>query len=230
MAESFSHVDGGTGADTVRADFVYLGFGGDGDDFFDLESFRNINGGSGNDTLTGERLDGPSTMAGGDGNDLLLGRCEEKHGGNGDDTITGSTWWTTGGTGKDTFLCAGTYNGRITDFASGLDRVGVDRSVYAVGNGDLVVDETDTLPDGVIDGFSSTAEVVKITDSSGDIGTADSAYAVGDSAIFVVDNGDNTYVYYFKSLDNDAEIEAGELFGLAGIMNSNVAASDIAFV
>ncbi|MYM70108.1 hypothetical protein GTP45_25195 [Pseudoduganella sp. FT55W] len=155
-----------------------------------------IEGGVGNDELKGQA--GNDTLAGGIGNDTLSG---------GD----GADWFVFGAAGgSDT----------VTDFVSGSDHVLVS---LPIGNGDSVIDGgvKRTAPGG----FSSDAELVlftqKMATASTDkaaalIGSATSAYAIGDTALFAVAtvSGD-TVLYRFQASNADAVVSAGELTVIA---------------
>ncbi len=180
-----------------------------------------INGG-GNSTanvLIGNAAD--NTLTGGSDNDTVKG-------GGGDDTIIGGAGndQLTGGTGTDAFVFNNT-NGKdtITDFVSGTDDLHIDQSVFGIGDGDLIVEGALTRP--APGGFSSSAELVIFTTNLASlsanaaataIGNANSAYSVGDKALFAVDNGTNSQIYLFSSADTNAQVSPGELT-LLGTLN-----------
>jgi hypothetical protein len=97
-----------------------------------------------------------------------------------------------------------------------------------VGDGDTVIDGgvSVTGPNG----FAASAELVIVThDIAGSItastaaaaiGHANSAYSVGDTRLFVVDNGSDSGVYLFKAADANATISASELTLLATLDNT----------
>lgn len=53
------------------------------------------------------------------------------------------------------------------------------------------------------------------------IGSATSAYAIGNKALFVVDNGSASALYLFGALDADSQVESNELTLLAGLANTS---------
>lgn len=175
---------------------------------------NSMNGGGGSDTISG-----------GDGNDTLTG-------GSGSDRLTG-------GSGADRFVLGSLVGSdTVTDFASGVDRVGISQSSLRVGDGDLLVEGATVR--GVIGGFSATAELVIFTgnlssldaaSAAAGIGSATSAIAAGRTMLFVVDNGGSSAVYHFSSADGDAVVEAAELTLLATIQGvPALATADLIFV
>jgi Ca2+-binding RTX toxin-like protein len=164
-----------------------------------------LDGGAGADTLRGGN--GNDTLIGGDGSDVLSGGFDA-----GNDVFVANSL-----VGSDT----------ITDFYFGKDQFSVSQSHIPVGNGDDVIDGATTIVSA--GGFATSAELVIATgDISGaitaasaaaQIGSATDAYAVGQTALFVVDNGQNSAVYYFKSADTNAVVSASELTLLATLQN-----------
>jgi Ca2+-binding RTX toxin-like protein len=167
-------------------------------------------------TGTGNALDnrieggsGADKLMGGDGNDILIG-------GLGNDTVSG-------GSGLDQFvLRTGGGVDTVTDFVSGSDTLRIDVTAAAVGNGDAVLDHA-LLVSGA-GSFDTTAELVIIERNAAAltadkaalaIGSASSAYAVGASAIFAIDNGVSTALFRFVSNGNDAQVSAAELTQIA---------------
>jgi Ca2+-binding RTX toxin-like protein len=241
-------LDGGAGSDWLE--------GGDGDDLYvvDAAGDRVIEAaGGGIDTVrtalarwtmaeeierleytgtgafagTGNALD--NWIGGGKGADRLLG-------GDGDDTLAGGLGndMLTGGAGGDTFVLrfdAG--NDTVADFDTGIDRLLVDVSVRAIGNGDAVLDGAVAIAGP--GGFGTEAELVLETGGAGTltaaraaalIGHADAAYAVGQGVLFAVDNGISTVLYRFVSAQADAIVSAGELTQIAqltGVADTTVA-------
>jgi Ca2+-binding RTX toxin-like protein len=161
-----------------------------------------IEGGTGNDVLKG--MAGNDTLIGGAGNDQL-----------------------SGGVGADRFVLNSlSGSDTISDFVSGTDSVEVRVSV---GNGDNVVDGA--VVRGAPGVFSSDAELVlfsqRMTSASAVnaaavIGSADSAYAAGDTALFAVSTTTATTLYLFKSSGNDAEVSAAELTQLVALTGTPV--------
>jgi len=175
-----------------------------------------------NNTLSGDNMN--NVLIGNDGNDTLRG-------GFGSDTLTG-------GSGADHF---GVYSlpssDTITDFAVGQDIFEVSQSHLAIGNGDQVI----SASTGTLDSFSAASELVIFGDdlagalstgsAAAHIGSASSAYTTGQTALFVLDNGTDTAVYYFKSAGNDAVVSASELTLLATLTGTHdTGAADYLFV
>lgn len=144
----------------------------------------------------------------------------------------------TGGGGGDTFVFATTSGGAdvVTDFISGIDylRLRDGNSELNIGDGDHIID-TPTVSNLPVT-FSNQAELVIITpDIVGVIDTlsaaarivsASAAYVVGDTRLFVVDNGFDSGVFLFESADADAQVTANELTlvgTLQGINNTVLA-------
>jgi Ca2+-binding RTX toxin-like protein len=173
-----------------------------------------LNGYSGNDTLSG-----------GAGNDFLIG-------GAGSDNLTG-------GAGIDGFVFNSTLgNDTLTDFVSGVDKIRISQSALRIGDGDLLVEGA--LARSAPGGFSSGAELVVFTSNlanfSGSaaasaIGSATSAYAVGKTALFAIDNGGSSAVYLFTSSDGNAQVSAAELTLLGTLTGTaSTAVGDYLFV
>jgi Ca2+-binding RTX toxin-like protein len=172
-----------------------------------------LNGGAGADTLKG--WGGNDTLKGWGGNDTL-------NGGAGADTLTG-------GLGADTFV----FNSKtgadgVTDFVSGTDKLRFSQAALPIGDGDTVLEGGVTLASP--GGFLKTAELViatkniagGITSSSAAaaIGSATAAYAVGTHALFAVDNGSQSAVYYFTAANANAAVETNELVLLATLSST----------
>ncbi len=171
-----------------------------------LTGTRAING-TGNDlgnTLTGNAA--ANILNGQAGNDIL-----------------------SGGGGTDRFILDSlTGSDFISDLISGIDKLVLDNS----GLGGL--GDKDSRLEGALlresaGGFSNKAELVVFSDdingsisatsASEQIGSASSAYVVGDTRIFAVDNGSQTAVYLFKAQDANAIVDSNEL-KLLGILNT----------
>jgi Ca2+-binding RTX toxin-like protein len=146
----------------------------------------------------------------------------------------------TGGAGNDIFAFTSTVVGwdLITDFASGADKVRIGQSAIRIGDGDTAIEGAVTVNGP--NGFAAGAELVVVThDIAGSItgssaaaaiGHADSAYAVGDSRLFVVDNGSDSVIYLFYASDADATVSADELTMLATLDNSaTISTNDFLF-
>jgi len=223
-----------------------------------LASIEGINAGEGNDRLTGNNLantlwgnDGNDTLNGGGGSDRLYGDYDndvlnggvgndDLQGGGGDDILDGGAGSDTllGDKGKDTFVLANKDN--TTDyfqfFSASDDKIRLQQSGLGnIGDGDTLVEG------GVIKtasgGFSKSAELVifkspishDIYDVGAVIGSASSAYTVGDQRIFIVKNDvlaidmDNAHyadagVYLFTSANTDALVSNSELKLLAQVL------------
>lgn len=221
----------GTGNDTVTAATFGEFNGGIGDDVMRsvYDDAVHFNGEDGNDTLIGftgndflSGFFGDDLLEGGEGNDTLLG-------GGGSDTLLGGAGkdrllvlydaptTMTGGAGKDVFQL-GTATGSVvvTDFENKEKFLFYGASI---GDADKVVDGATTVAGP--GGYAADAELVVVTDSiSGEItaasaaaaiGAATDAYAVGRSALFVVNNGVDTAVLRFESAGHDADVSASEL-------------------
>ncbi|MBK6864474.1 MAG: hypothetical protein IPG91_13485 [Ideonella sp.] len=145
----------------------------------------------------------------------------------------------TGDAGHDTFVIDGLLaSDTITDFASGTDRLQVSMAAIPVGDGDKLVEGA--VVSAGPGGFDASAEfvvmtsdiagVIDATAASSAIGSAFSAYAVGSKALFMVDNGTDSALYYFSALDADAAVEANELTLLATLQGTaSTATSDLIF-
>jgi Ca2+-binding RTX toxin-like protein len=127
----------------------------------------------------------------------------------------------TGGAGLDTFVI-GAGNDTITDFDSRYEKLAIGR---AIGNLDGVIDGA--VSQFGTGGFSADAELVifrqnladlKTATAAAAIGSANEAYAKGDTALFAVHAGIMTGVYLFTSGDNDAIVEKSELVQIATVM------------
>jgi Ca2+-binding RTX toxin-like protein len=210
-------IDGGGGADLITGYKTYPG------------GPLTITGGGGNDTIEGSGA-GDISLHGSSGQDRLQavgnsGFSLLLDGGIDDDILSafGGAVHLLGGAGSDTFVLTGREIDQdmlwVDDFASGVDRLAVSQSRLAVGNGDLLVDGAVTVTGP--GGFKASAELVIVTaDLSGGvlldqaaaaIGHANQAYAMGQTAVFMVDDGAHSYVLYFQSSGTDATVSADEL-------------------
>jgi Ca2+-binding RTX toxin-like protein len=209
------HLEGGDGQDT--ASYAYASgavavnlstgkaSGADGSDT--LANVENLVGGAFNDTLTGDA--GSNNLSGGAGDDKISG-------GLGSDVLIG-------GAGADTFVFGTVAGGADTvlDFTPGTDRLQFQDGAagFGIGNRDHVIDNATTA--NASGAFSNTAELVIFTKNVADIlnatsaaaaiGSASAAYAIGDSRLFVVDDGTDSAVYWFKAADANAKVAPAEL-------------------
>jgi Ca2+-binding RTX toxin-like protein len=156
-----------------------------------------LNGGSGNDTLTG-----------GSGNDTLIG-------GTGADRIEATS-------GADVVVLASGGADVVAGFTTGTDDLRISMATLRIGDGDQVVDSP--FIRATLGAFSPVSELVifqqnvgsmTTTGAAAAIGSAISAYTVGASRLFVLDNGATTTVYRFVAADADAAVEAAELTVIA---------------
>jgi Ca2+-binding RTX toxin-like protein len=177
-------------------------------------------GGTGNslaNTITGNTA--ANTLRGMAGNDTLSG-------GSGNDTLEGGTGAdrTTGGTGADRFRLTSTSGSdTIADFsAAAFDKLLISQAGIRIGDGDTTVDGAVRVAGP--GGFSRAAELVVVTgnaatlDAAGaaaKIGSATSAYTVGQKALFAIDNGSSSQLYLFTAADANATVAASELKLLA---------------
>jgi Ca2+-binding RTX toxin-like protein len=174
---------------------------------------------------------------------LLVGNgaANKLYGLNGNDVLTGGAGADslTGGSGNDRFVLSSAATAdRITDFASGADKLAVSQAGIRVGDGNTVSSSASVSGPG---GFSNTAELVVVTGNIGGaisaasaaakIGAASAAYAVGRTALFAVDNGTDSALYLFTAANGDATVSAAELQLLATLSGTAATAvSDYLFV
>jgi Ca2+-binding RTX toxin-like protein len=211
-------IDGGLGNDLITGYKLYPG------------GPLSVRGGEGSDTIEGSGA-GDLLLYGDAGHDLIqaIGQAGYRvtvDGGEGDDTLSGFGGLVEllGGAGSDTFVlterdAVDANEVWAQDFVSGVDRLAVSQSTLAVGNGDLVVDGGTVIAGP--GGFDASAELVIVTGDMDDgglleqaaiaIGQADQAYAAGQTAVFIVDDGSKSYALYFESSGADATVSADEL-------------------
>lgn len=138
-------------------------------------------------------------------------------GGAGSDTLTG-------GNGKDTFVLDSLVGAdTITDFKSGTDKLHIDQLSIRVGDWNWSIDGATQV--GGPGGFAPSAELVIVTKNisgaisaskaAAAIGVATSPYYVGQTALFVVDNGHDSAQYLFTAANADGVVAANELTLLA---------------
>lgn len=244
----------GSGNDQIDCEFMRgASFdAGAGDDLVTVTGFGEspytVLGGAGDDTIRAHGLQGQ--VEGGSGDDWILvgaftSLAGEGHGGQGNDTLTGGGGldYLAGGKGSDTFVLTAQevlYERMVfvSDFTSGVDKLNVSQAGLPVGNGDLQVDEATTINGP--GGFDSSAELVIVAaDIFGDlsldvaaaaIGSANQAYSAGQSAVFAVDNGHDSWLLYFQSSGTDAVVSAAEL-SIVGRLNggAGVQVGDVAW-
>lgn len=190
-----------------------------------------ISGGDGNDTISCYANHGTAHVDGGSGDDQLYawgasGSTIYLAGGTGSDVLSSGAGvrYLTGGEDGDRFTLTskevyGTEMVTVTDFASGLDLLAIGQGSLPVGNGDLVVDGAVAVSGP--GGFEASAELVivekdvagglTLSNAAAAIGSANGAYAAGQTAVFMVDDGTNAWALYFQSSGNDAVVSAAEL-------------------
>ena len=225
-------LNGGTGIDTL--------IGAAGNDTYIVDNTQDKTveaAGGGLDTVKSsvahtlqdnvENLTLTGTAAYGTGNTLgntIVGNSAANTltGGAGADTLTG-------GAGADIFaLTSSLGSDLVTDFTHASDKLRISQSGLRIGDGDTVVDGAVSVAGP--NGFNTSAELVIVThDVTGSItaasaaaaiGHANSNYAVGDTRLFVVDNGSDSAVYLFKSADAGSTVSASELTLLATLDNA----------
>lgn len=173
----------------------------------------------------------------GTGNDLdnaLTGNAAANilNGQAGNDTLAG-------GGGADRFILDSlTGSDFISDFLSGIDKLVLDNSGLG-GLGDKDSRLEGALLRDSAGGFSNKAELVvfsndingsiSATAASEQIGSASSAYVIGDTRIFAVDNGSQTAVYLFKAQDANAIVDSNELKLLGVLDTAQTALGDYLF-
>jgi Ca2+-binding RTX toxin-like protein len=233
------NIGGGAGDDTVVGGDGNDGYltGGDGDDSLDGGSGndRLLFGEEGNDVLSGGAGDdselyggnGDDTILGGEGNDSYLS------GNDGNDMIVGGAGYDylIGGAGNDAFVFDSLVAwDTVADFTSGGDTLRISLASLAVGNGDTTIDGASVISGP--GGFDASSELVIVTGdlASGRandadwaaqaIGDANQSYAVGQTAIFAVDDGSTSALYCFQSANDDATVSSAELTLLAVLQNA----------
>lgn len=209
---------------------------------------NSLNGNEGADTLAGGA--GNDTLDGGSGNDRLSGDA-------GSDLIqlaSDSTWNV--GYGVDTVLLNSlTGADSITGFdeiatiygetlATGADKLQISMAGIKVGDSDTIVENAATVS-STATSFAKGAELVIFGDTldfsgisnattvSTAIGSADAAYAIGDTRLFVVQTGtgdyDSSAIWQFKAADADAVVESNEI-SLIATVDAATQLADYSFV
>lgn len=178
-----------------------------------------------------------SAIADGTGNALanvLVGNAAANvlTGGLGADTVTG-------GAGADVFVLGSSLSSDlITDFASGTDDLRISQAGLRIGDGDSLVEGA--LSVNGPGGFAASAELVVISgnitgaitaaSAAAAIGSATSAYTVGQTRLFAVDDGSTSALYLFTASDANATVSASELSLLATLSGTaSLAIGDILF-
>jgi Ca2+-binding RTX toxin-like protein len=168
---------------------------------------------SGSSAFTGTGSADNNAITGGAANDMLSGMA-------GNDTLTGGAGndTLTGGADSDLFII-GSGSDTIKDFATGVDKLGI---ALAIGNDDQALDGAEVR--AATGGFSAAAELVVFTqnvstmnaaNAAATIGSANSAYASGATALFALHSGTTTTLFKFTSSGADAAVSAAELTQLA---------------
>ena len=203
----------GGGTDTVQTSLTYI-LGPE------LENLTltgaaavNGTGNAANNVLTGNGA--ANVLKGLAGNDKLIG-------GGGPDTLTGGpgTDTITVGTGSDIIVFDSlSGSDTVTDFNHASDTFRFSQAGIHIGDGDAVVEGAVTR--SAPGGFAKTAELgifttdivgaITTTTAAATIGSATSAYAIGDDRLFVVDNGTSTGIFRFRSSAANALVSASEL-------------------
>ncbi|RZT06067.1 Hemolysin-type calcium-binding repeat-containing protein [Duganella sp. CF402] len=133
-------------------------------------------------------------------------------GGSGSDKLTG-------GLGSDTFV-VNSKSGidTITDFVSGTDHLSLDLKALGLNTGHLGSSVHATPGGFAVDEqlmlFSSRMASASTANAAAVIGSATSAYAAGDTALFLVSTAKDTTLYRFVSSGTDAKVSAAELTAL----------------
>jgi Ca2+-binding RTX toxin-like protein len=211
-------LDGGAGSDTVDYSGLSRTPGASGINV-------NLGLGSETDALGSDTLVDIQNVVGTDFADVIVGNGDANliRGGKGADTLSG-------GGAADVFEFGYYRFGPgpapapdavvVTDFQSGTDRV----AIRAGFTGFLLGDADDLLEGGVSiagpGGFDPSAELVVLTTNlatlgasaaAAAIGSANTAYTAGRTALFAVDNGASSQLYLFTSSGADAVVSAAEL-------------------
>lgn len=217
-------LNGGSGADTLA--------GGSGAD--------SLRGGAGDDVLYAGLAEATGLPG-----DLLWGDDPDDPLSAGHDAYRFETLTSTNSV-SETFAGSGVFQFRagstIKDFEVGMDRI--ELAAYLLGDGDLVLDGVGEklMTDS---SFSSSAELVFFrTDlptrfmdaddlcfapvAAGEVqsvmGTADAALALGETRLYVLDDGFNSALFLFQSTDGNAIVTVDEVY-LIGVVQGQSALS-----
>lgn len=209
---------------------------------------NDLSGDNGADTLIGGI--GDDTLDGGSGNDRLIGDA-------GADIIrlaSDNTWDV--GYGADTVVLnnlvgadsitgfddIATYYGET--LSTGADKLQISMAGIKVGDGDTLVESAATVSSTATT-FAKAAELVIFGDTldysglsnattvSTAIGSADAAYAIGDTRLFVVQTGTGDYdsgaIWQFKAVDADSVVESNEITLIATV-DTTTQLADYSFI
>lgn len=215
-------ISGDAGQDTMEG-------GGGNDILYGGQNSDRIVGGGGNDVIYFGEVSIDRIVSG----DHLFGDDPEVLGVSGKDefrleTISSGSAATETYTGSGEFQFAG--GATIGDFGQGSDRIGI--SATLVGDFDGSIDGSSEVNSGDLT-FSATDEIVFFrtdapTSFSGDLGavfspinvaaltailvTADAAIGVGETRIIVLDDGTDSALFFFQSVDGNSAISIDELY------------------
>lgn len=158
-----------------------------------------------------------------------------------DDTLRGSfdANRLAGGAGHDRFELWNATADELLDFVSGSDRIAIDQSGLALGNGDLVIDGATVAgaPVGfapvaeLVSGFMAEGPAANLASAAAAIGSASADYAAGQATLFAVRVDEGVALYRFVSAGEDAVVEAAEL-SLLAVLNgaTGVSSADFAWI
>ncbi len=231
----------GAGSDTLRFDFagtsaVTVSLGGTVASLTVGKTYANIENLSLGGTAAHNGIGSPA-------NNLVVGNAaaNKLFGLGGSDTLIGGAGADTlvGGSGNDRFvLSSAARSDTLGDFTSGSDRLAISQAGIRIGDGDTTPSSTTVEGPG---GFSNRTELVVVTGNiagaitattaAAKIGAAGSAYTVGRTALFAVDNGADSSLFRFTAANADATVSAGELELLATLIGTgSTAVSDYLFI
>lgn len=145
----------------------------------------------------------------------------------------------TGAGGADVFVLSDVSAAdTITDFVSGNDALRIRTSSLAIGNGNTVINGSVTRSSP--GGFAVGAELVifsanvggpiTVDNAASTIGSATTAYSIGATRLFAVDNGSQSCLFLFRATNADALVSATELHQLATLTSTPaLALADLQF-
>lgn len=218
-----------------------------------------ISGGNGDDEVVGSI--GSDYLVGGNGDDTIASNYEQPYDGDDSDgfnDIVNTRDRVYGGGGVDD-IYTGTAAATIYFQTSGVlnfdyihgfdgalfhqgdlahaDRLAVSQSSLKIGDGDLLVENAvsnaafSASNELVFKSANVLSDLTVASEAAQVIGNAASAYAVGNSALFVLDNGRESTIYRFLAADADSAVEANEL-QLLGVVDGEyhaLVAADFSF-